>query len=94
MRGDTKDVFSEKVKAGKKTYFFDIKATRAGDSYYLVLTESRKIYNENGTHSFHKSKVLIYPEDMNRVLEKMKKLANRLEKLASKEAFTKFDDRE
>lgn len=95
MGEDTNNVLSEKIKAGRKTYFFDIKSTRAGDSYYLVIKESIKIYHENGTPpSFNKSKLLVYPEDMSRFLKMVKTMADRLEKLVPKEAFTKFDDRE
>ncbi|MEM9569812.1 MAG: DUF3276 family protein, partial [Bacteroidota bacterium] len=88
-------VLSEKIKAGKKTYFFDIKSTRAGDSYYLVIKESIKVYHENGSPpSFNKSKLLVYPEDMNRFLKMVTTMADRLGGLVPKEAFTKFDDRE
>ena len=74
MDENAKNVFSEKIKAGKKTYFFDIKSTRTGNSYYLLVTESRKIYHEDGSYSFYKSKLLIYPEDIKRVLKMMQKM--------------------
>jgi len=92
MGEDTKNELSERIKAGRKTYFFDIKATRANDSYYLVIKESIKVYQEDGPPSFNKSKLLVYPEDMKRFLKMVKTMAERLEGLVPKEAFTKFDE--
>ena len=61
--GDTgEDVYSKVVRAGKRTYFFDVKATRSGD-YYLTITESRKKTNRDGSQVFEKNKVYLYKED-------------------------------
>ena len=58
---DRDEIFSKKVKAGKRTYFFDIKATRSND-YYLTITESkRKINGDN--FSYEKHKIFLYKED-------------------------------
>ncbi|MEG1936741.1 MAG: DUF3276 family protein [Rikenellaceae bacterium] len=57
------EVYSTKVKAGRRTYFFDIKPTK-GDEYYITITESRKKTNADGSFSYDKSKVYIYKEDM------------------------------
>jgi hypothetical protein len=56
------DVYSRVVRAGKRTYFFDVKATRNGD-YYLTVTESRKKTGRDGTPVFEKSKIFLYKED-------------------------------
>ncbi len=56
------DVYSKVVRAGKRTYFFDVKATRSGD-YYLAITESRKRTNRDGTQVFEKNKIFLYKED-------------------------------
>lgn len=57
------DVFSKSVKAGKRTYFFDIKTTKSND-FYLTITESKKLFdNETGRVSFDKHKMFLYPED-------------------------------
>lgn len=57
------DVFSKSVKAGKRTYFFDIKTTKSND-FYLTITESKKLYdNETGRLSYDKHKMFLYPED-------------------------------
>jgi hypothetical protein len=56
------DVYSKVVRAGKRTYFFDVKATRSGD-YYLTVTESRKKPGRDGTPVFEKNKIFLYKED-------------------------------
>lgn len=57
------EVYTKKVKAGRRTYFFDIKQTK-GDEYYITITESRKKTNPDGSMSYDKSKVYLYKEDM------------------------------
>ncbi|MFC3880713.1 DUF3276 family protein [Algoriphagus namhaensis] len=58
---DREEIFSKKVKAGKRTYFFDIKSTRAND-YYLTITESKR--KQNGDNfSYEKHKIFLYKED-------------------------------
>jgi hypothetical protein len=57
------EVFSKRVKAGKRTYFFDVKETKSGE-YYITLTESKKRFNgESGKFFFEKHKIFIYKED-------------------------------
>lgn len=62
------EVFSKRVRAGKRTYFFDVKATRSGD-YYLTLTESKKRF-EDGV--FIKHKIFLYKEDFEKFTEGLK----------------------
>ena len=56
------DIFSKPVRAGKRTYFFDVKATR-GDDYYLTITESKRRIDENGKFHYDKHKLFLYKED-------------------------------
>ncbi len=56
------EVYSKVVRAGKRTYFFDVKETRGGD-YFLTLTESRKRTGRDGEPIYEKSKVFLYKED-------------------------------
>ncbi|MFA8449952.1 MAG: DUF3276 family protein [Bacteroidales bacterium] len=56
------DIFSQVVRAGKRTYFFDVKATRAGDNF-LTITESKKKFAPNGTVTYKKHKIYLYKED-------------------------------
>ncbi|MFD2145846.1 DUF3276 family protein [Mucilaginibacter antarcticus] len=62
---EREEVFSKKVRAGKRTYFFDVKATRSND-YYITITESKKRL-EDGT--FVKHKIFLYKEDFEKFLE-------------------------
>lgn len=56
------EIFSNAVRAGKRTYFFDVKATRKND-YYLTITESKKRYDKDGNFSYEKHKIFLYKED-------------------------------
>ena len=56
------EMFSKAVRAGKRTYFFDVKATK-GDDYYLTITESKKKFAEDGKFHFEKHKLFLYKED-------------------------------
>ena len=67
------DILSKALRAGRRTYFFDVKATKAGD-YYLTVTESKKFTNEDGSFHFKKHKIYLYKEDFNEfkaILEEM-----------------------
>lgn len=56
------EIFTKVLKAGRRTYFFDVRETKAGD-YYLTITESKKNFSENGEASFEKHKIYLYKED-------------------------------
>ena len=56
------DIFSKSVRAGRRTYFFDVRSTKAGD-YYLTITESKRDFNEDGTPFYKKHKIYLYKED-------------------------------
>ena len=60
--GGRLEIFSQTVRAGKRTYFFDVKATRNND-YYLTITESKKRFNKEGKQYFEKHKIFLYKED-------------------------------
>jgi len=62
---DREEVYSKKVRAGKRTYFFDVKSTRSND-YYLTITESKKRL-EDGV--FVKHKIFLYKEDFEKFSE-------------------------
>ncbi|MBQ6727197.1 MAG: DUF3276 family protein [Bacteroidales bacterium] len=60
---EREELFSKVVKAGKRTYFFDVKETRAGDKF-ITITESRKNFDDQtGRFYYEKSKMFLYPED-------------------------------
>ena len=56
------EIFSKILRAGRRTYFFDVRETKAGD-YYLTITESKKFVNEDGSFFYKKHKVYLYKED-------------------------------
>jgi hypothetical protein len=62
------EIFSKAVRAGKRTYFFDVKATRRND-YYLTITESKKRFNRDGKSFYEKHKVFLYKEDFDKFAE-------------------------
>ena len=69
------DIFSKVLRAGRRTYFFDVRSTKAGD-YYLTISESKKFTNEDGTFYFKKHKIYLYKEDFenfSEILEEMTK---------------------
>ena len=61
-RAEIEDLFSNVVKAGKRTYFFDVKATRS-DEYYLTITESKKRMGKDGNMFYEEHKIFLYKED-------------------------------
>lgn len=61
-RVDKEDIYSKIVRAGKRTYFFDVKATRRND-FYLTITESKKRIGREGKFFFEKHKIFLYKED-------------------------------
>lgn len=65
------EIFSKAVRAGKRTYFFDVKATRRND-YYLTITESKKKFNTDGSFFYEKHKLFLYKEDFEKFAEGLK----------------------
>lgn len=59
---DKEDIFSKVLRAGRRTYFFDVRSTKA-DDYYLTITESKKFTNDDGSFHYKKHKIYIYKED-------------------------------
>ena len=67
--GEQKDeIFSKSVRAGKRTYFFDVKSTK-GNDYYLTITESKKRFGEDGKFFYEKHKLFLYKEDFEKFAE-------------------------
>jgi hypothetical protein len=63
------EIYSKAVRAGKRTYFFDVKSTKS-DEYYLTITESKKRFNaEDGKFSYEKHKLFLYKEDFEKFSE-------------------------
>ena len=65
---DRDEIYSKPVRAGKRTYFFDVKATRNND-YYLTITESKKKLEKDGSQNYEKHKIVSYKEDFDKFAE-------------------------
>lgn len=59
---EKEEIFSKVLRAGRRTYFFDVRATKAED-YYLTITESKKFTNDDGSFHYKKHKIYLYKED-------------------------------
>ncbi|MRJ09482.1 DUF3276 family protein [Ornithobacterium rhinotracheale] len=69
------EIFSKTLRAGRRTYFFDVRETKAGD-YYLTITESKKSVNPDGSFYFKKHKIYLYKEDFENFQENLKECAD------------------
>ncbi len=67
------EIHSKAVRAGKRTYFFDVKATRRND-YYLTITESKKKFNRDGKFFYEKHKLFLYKEDFDKFADSLKEI--------------------
>ena len=70
---EKEEIFSKVLRAGRRTYFFDVRATKA-DDYYITITESKKFTEVDGSFHFKKHKIYLYKEDFaafTEILEEM-----------------------
>ena len=65
---EREEIFSKVLRAGRRTHFFDVRATKAGD-YYLTITESKKFTNDDGSFHYKKHKIYLYKEDFSEFSE-------------------------
>ena len=89
---DREEIFSEKVKAGNRTYFFDVKSTRSND-YYLTITESKKRFNKDDEgFTYEKHKIFLYKEDFNKFMDALNNTVNHVKnELMPEVDFASFD---
>lgn len=69
------EIFSKVIRAGRRTYFFDVRSTKA-DDYYLTITESKKFTNEDGSFFYRKHKIYLYKEDFENFQTALKEATN------------------
>lgn len=69
------EIFSKVLRAGRRTYFFDVRATKA-DDYYLTITESKKFTNADGSFHYKKHKIYLYKEDFDGFTEILNEMTN------------------
>lgn len=79
-----REVFTKVVKAGKRTYFFDIKTTK-GQDHYITVTESKKVLL-NGKEVFQKHKIFLYKEDFEKFSETLLEVMNKANELNTNES--------
>ncbi len=65
---EKEEIFSKVLRAGRRTYFFDVRSTKA-DDYYVTITESKKFTEEDGSYHFKKHKIYLYKEDFKEFAE-------------------------
>ena len=68
---EQEEIFSQVLRAGRRTYFFDVRATKA-DDYYLTVTESKKFTHDDGSFHYKKHKIYLYKEDFTEFNEMLK----------------------
>jgi hypothetical protein len=77
---DRKDeIYSKSVRAGKRTYFFDVKSTK-GEDYYLTITESKKKFTDDGKFVFEKHKLFLYKEDFEKFAQGLNEVIDFIQK--------------
>jgi hypothetical protein len=70
-RVEQEEIFSQVLRAGRRTYFFDVRSTKA-DDYYLTITESKKFTHDDGTFHYQKHKIYLYKEDFSEFNDMLK----------------------
>lgn len=88
---DKDELYSKRVRAGKRTYFFDVKSTRSND-YYLTITESKRRYRDDG-FVYEKHKIFLYKEDFDKFLNALNESVNHVKtELLPDFDFSSYDD--
>jgi hypothetical protein len=82
MSNEQKEIYSKVVRAGKRTYFFDIKATK-GNDLYITLTESKKSFGEDGDGNYQKHKIFLYKEDFEKFREGLDDVLAKIDEMKS-----------
>ncbi|MFI5205058.1 MAG: DUF3276 family protein [Flavobacteriales bacterium] len=76
------EIFSKAVKAGKRTYFFDVRSTR-GNDFYITLTESKKRFQGEGKFQYEKHKIFLYKEDFEKFMDGLTETISKIGELKS-----------
>ena len=81
---DREEIYGKAVRAGKRTYFFDVRATRGRD-YYLTITESKRKYEDDGSYRYQKHKIFLYKEDFRKFTDALAETITEIIKLRSEQ---------
>lgn len=91
QRSESKqEIFSKVIRAGKRTYFFDVKSTRANE-YYLTITESKRKYIDQGKFQYEKHKIFLYKEDFDKFADSLEEIVDYIRN--NQPAITKTENR-
>jgi hypothetical protein len=88
-RKDIEEIFSKSVRAGRRTYFFDVRSTRAND-YYMTITESKRDFHEDGTPFYKKHKIYLYKEDFKEFEESLTEVSKFIIKEKGEEVISDY----
>ena len=88
-RKDIEEIFSKSVRAGRRTYFFDVRSTRAND-YYMTITETKRDFHEDGTPFYKKHKIYLYKEDFKEFEESLTKVSKFIIKEKGEEVISDY----
>ena len=80
MQDDREDVFSKAVRAGRRTYFFDVRCTRGRD-LFLTITESKKHMQDDGSAHYEKHKIFLYKEDFEKFMDGLHEAFDEIDRL-------------
>jgi hypothetical protein len=81
------EIFSKAVRAGKRTYFFDVKSTK-GNDLYLTITESKKRFQDDGKFFYEKHKLFLYKEDFEKFMEGFNEAVDKIDSLKESGDYT------
>lgn len=87
------EIHSKVIRAGKRTYFFDVKSTR-NDEYYLTITESKKRFEDNGKFHYEKHKIFLYKEDFEKFKESLEEIIDYIQNKQPEEEVEKTVEEE
>ena len=85
------EVYSKVVRAGKRTYFFDVKSTK-GNDLYITLTESKKTFNDDGRDNYQKHKIFLYKEDFEKFRDGLEDVLSKIDELKESGEFVDSDE--
>ncbi len=80
------EVYSKPVRAGKRTYFFDVKSTKGNNDFYLTITESKKKVEHDGRFTYDKHKIFLYKEDFEKFTEGLQEVIDYIKANCLKDA--------
>ncbi len=90
MNDNRDEIYSKSLRAGRRTYFFDVRSTRA-DDFYLTITESKRDFNEDGSPFYKKHKIYLYKEDFQNFKDHLNELTDYIIKERGEEIFSLKD---